>query len=261
MQVRNLQQARQAYEKKDLDFSKNAHSKQSIIPQEDHNESGIFIKSAVYGGLDGMITTYSVVMGVAGANLQSGVILALGIANLIGDGLSMALGDYLSSKSECDFYKKERMREEWEVDNNPEGEKEEMIEVYQKKGITYADSKALVDILSKYKKVWIDTMMVDELGILPNDENPIYNAIVTFVSFVIFGSVPLLPFIFGFAFEIQGWAFLISTILTSNFLCILGIVKSMFTYQSWFKSGLETLFVGITAASASYFIGSAFETK
>jgi VIT1/CCC1 family predicted Fe2+/Mn2+ transporter len=73
--------------------------------------------------MDGIVTTYAVVMGVLGANLSIGVVLTLGIANLLADGLSMALGDYLSTKSEIEYTAKEREREEWEVDNNIQGEK------------------------------------------------------------------------------------------------------------------------------------------
>ncbi len=93
------------------------------MKNEIHTYAGEYIKSAVYGGMDGMITTYSVVMGVFGANLKLGVVLALGVANLIGDGLSMSFGDYLSTKSEQEYMKKEEAREAWEVKNDPEGEK------------------------------------------------------------------------------------------------------------------------------------------
>lgn len=134
-------------------------------------------------------------MGVAGANLVTIVILSLGVANLIGDGICMALGDYLSTKSEIQFQRKERFREEWEVDNNPDEEKEEMIELYEKKGISREDASNVVEIFSKNKKVWVDIMMVEELGLLPIDEDPIKNAIVTFTAFVSFGLIPLLPFI------------------------------------------------------------------
>ena len=77
----------------------------------------------MYGGLDGIITTFAVVAGVAGASLSSGVVLILGFANLIADGLSMAIGDYLSTKAENEYNKAERAREKWEVENYPEGEK------------------------------------------------------------------------------------------------------------------------------------------
>lgn len=81
-----------------------------------------------------MITTYSVVMGAFGANLALNVVLILGVANLIADGLSMALGDYLSSKSEHEYYQREYARETWEVENNPEGEKIEMVDLFKEKG-------------------------------------------------------------------------------------------------------------------------------
>lgn len=227
---------------------------------EDHNESGAYIKSAVYGGLDGLITTYSVVMGVAGANLSTIVVVALGVANLIGDGISMALGDYLSTKSEIEFQRKERSREEWEVENNPEEEKIEMIELYEKKGISREDATKVVEIFSKSKKAWVDIMMVEELGLMPSEENPMNNALVTFVAFALFGLVPLIPFIIIEIASIKHGdeIFYISTGIAAAFLFILGFTKSMFTYSKWWKSGLETLMIGVVAAGASFLIGLAF---
>lgn len=106
---------------------------------EAHSAGGDYIKSMVYGGLDGIVTTYSVVMSVLGVkvimlwkvNLSNGVVLTLGLATLFADAIAMGLGDYLSSKSENDFYIKEKMREEWEVENNPDGERLEMVEIYK----------------------------------------------------------------------------------------------------------------------------------
>lgn len=90
--------------------------------EESHSTAGGYVKSAVYGGMDGLITTYSVVAGVAGSGLSPYVVIALGVANLIADGLSMSLGDYIGTKSEQEFARLERKREKWEVENNPQGE-------------------------------------------------------------------------------------------------------------------------------------------
>ena len=94
-----------------------------VSNNEKHKKGGEFIKSFVWGGLDGIITTYSVVAGSVGANLSIAVIVILGLANLFGDGLCMALGDYISTKSETEFSAAEKKRETWEVENNLEGEK------------------------------------------------------------------------------------------------------------------------------------------
>ena len=128
MLSRNLQQAKDAYNHKDRAGSVEAH--QTNAPEQHQSEQGQYLKSLVYGGLDGIITTIAVVAGVAGASLSTGIVLILGFANLIGDGLSMAIGDYLSTKAERDYNRAEREREAWEVRNFPEGEKKELIEIY-----------------------------------------------------------------------------------------------------------------------------------
>jgi VIT1/CCC1 family predicted Fe2+/Mn2+ transporter len=84
-------------------------------------EAGIYLKDAVYGGLDGLITTFAMVAGVSGAELSAQVAFVLGMANLLADGLSMAMGNYLGTKSEIEFERRERQREEWEVDTYPQG--------------------------------------------------------------------------------------------------------------------------------------------
>ena len=122
---RNLDKARDAYKIQDTEASRLAHedNKPNI---EKHKKGGEFLKSLVYGGLDGIITTFSIMMASLGANLTYKTVLILGISNMFSDGISMGLGDYMSSKAEMDFNKGERARETWEVENNPEGEKREM---------------------------------------------------------------------------------------------------------------------------------------
>lgn len=253
MLTRNLEKAKEAFKNRDIEATIKAHKK----GHEPHNEGqGKYIKSLVYGGLDGIITTFAVVAGVAGASLNFGVVLILGFANLIADGLSMAIGDYLSTKAEIEYQQIERERETWEVEHYPEGEKQEMIELYMAKGISKEDANKMMDILSKYKEAWIDVMMVEELGIVENDESPINNALVTFFSFVIFGFIPLVAYVASTFIPGMGDStFVVACVLTGITLFSLGALKVKVTEKNWFTSGLEMLVVGGIAAMAAYFIG------
>lgn len=255
MLTRSLDKAREAYKAGDKKASIAAHNGQ-IAAREEHKKGGEYLKSAIYGGLDGIITTFAVVAGVAGASLSSGVVLILGFANLFADGLSMAIGDYLSTKSEQEYHKAERKREQWEADNYPEGEKLELVELYSQKGIPAADAKKMVDIVSKHKKAWIDIMMVEELGILESDESPLKNALVTFASFCLFGFIPLAAFVLSSLLPLGEKLFLAASVLTGLTLFTLGALKTRFTGRSWFISGIEMLIVGGIAASAAYGIGA-----
>lgn len=258
MLSRNLEKARKAYIKKDVKATKLAHQKHSSQAGEKHQiEEGRYIKSVVYGGLDGIITTFAIVAGVTGAALSSGIVLILGFANLIADGISMAVGDYLSTKAEKEYAHRERERERWEVDHYPEGEKQETVELYMAKGMSEKDARGITNILSKYKKAWVDMMMVNELGIFVQDQSPIKNAIATFLSFAVFGFVPLLSYVIARLIPgLQAQTFVIACILTAIMLFVLGTLKTRITARKWFSSGLEMLVVGGVAAGAAYGIGN-----
>lgn len=253
---RDLKKAQEAYRQGDVAASAAAHSASRSAEEKHRHETGQYIKSAVYGGLDGIVTTFAVVAGVAGASLGAGVVLILGFANLIADGLSMAIGDYISTKSEQEHQQSERRREEWEVEHFPEGEKRELVELYVEKGMPVEDARAMVDILAKHPKAWVDVMMTEELGMIVDEESPLKGALVTFFSFALFGLVPLLPSLFFFLVpSLQMNTFLVASLATAATLFALGAARVRITGQNWIKSGLEMLLVGGIAAAAAYGVG------
>lgn len=255
MITRNLAKARSAYRHNDPAASRRAHEG-GDAPEKHQTGGGQYIKSFVYGGLDGIVTTFAVVAGVVGANLSTSVVLILGVANLIADGISMAFGDYLSTKAENEYMAAERVRETWEVRNYPEGEKREMTELYKERGVSAEDAKIVVEALSKHEKPWVDIMMMEELGLVENYESPAKNALVTFASFVFFGSIPVLIYLVArFIPFFAAHVFVTACLLTGITLFILGTLKIYFTRQHWFRAGLEMLLLGGLAAAAAYLVG------
>jgi VIT1/CCC1 family predicted Fe2+/Mn2+ transporter len=256
--TKRLDQARKAFEKKDLAASEAAHSPKVIArAMEEHGAtSHQYIGDMVYGGLDGIVTTFAVVSGVAGAGLGAGIILILGLANLLADGLSMAAGASLSLKSEREYYEREREREAWEVEHFPDGERAEMVELYKAKGYSPGDAQTLVEVQSQDQNLWVDEMMVKELGLLPDDRKPVVSAAATFGSFLVAGSVPLLVYLLGLFLPIDpDAAFPISVVLSGIALFALGAAKVLITERSWIRSGLEMLVVGGIAAGVAYLVG------
>ncbi len=254
MPSRDIKQAKEAYKERDAEGSRLAH--QASAEERHKSEQGKYIKSIVYGGLDGIITTFAVVAGVAGASLSAGVVLILGFANLIADGLSMAIGDYLSTKAENEYNHAERDREAWEVHNYPEGEKRELVELYVEKGLSQEDATAIVDIISRSEKAWIEIMMVEELGIIQSAESPLKNAVATFLSFGVFGFVPLAAHVAALVVpSLRSASFASASVLTGVTLFVLGALKVRVTERNWLLSGVEMLAVGGIAAAAAYAIG------
>jgi len=250
---RDLVKARLAYKNKDKKLLRTSHDTHTEMHD---GESGKYLKSWVYGGLDGIITTFAVVSGVIGAGLEASIILILGFANLIADGISMGVGDYLSTKSEREYYDLERRREKWEVDNHPKGEIDEMIEVYEKHGFSTNDAKKMTKLLTKNKKFWIKTMMHEELGIIKENISPSKHGFVTFISFLIFGFIPLSLYVISAIFSIPiSNGFLLTSVFAGIAMFILGSAKTKFTGKNLIRSGLETLIVGSLAAGAAYYIG------
>ena len=217
------------------------------------------VEDFVYGAVDGSVTTFAVVAGVIGAELSPSIVLILGFANLFADGFSMAVGNYLSSKTRVEYIEKQRRRQEWEIENLYEQEKQEIRDIYTEKGFKDELLEAIVNVITARRRVWIDTMMKEELGLI-DDKNsrPLDTAVTTFVGFNTIGVIPLIPFIFlyasGFSVSIQ-YAFVYSTIFTAISFFTIGIIKGRVVDKSILKSGLNTLAIGGIAASIAYMVG------
>jgi DNA damage-binding protein 1 len=255
--TRDLEGARAAYEAGDVEASRAAHNSK-IDAEEQHNTAGDSLKSVVYGGLDGIITTFAVVAGSMGGNLGVGVVIVLGFSNLIPNALSMGLGDAMSTKAENEYILAERAREEWEMDKNKQGEIDEMVGFFTEKGMSEEDATEIMECLANnYPDVFIDLMMKEELDMtVPEpDENPFADGAVTFFSFILFGAVPLLgypvAYLAGGGVSIPA-LFAISCVLTALTLFALGAIKTKFTSQLWWKGGLEILIMGSITAAVAY---------
>ena len=251
---------KKAYRKKDTQLSQQAHSKVSIkealTHPDHHQDSGKYIGDAVYGAIDGIVTTFAIVSGVVGADLSPNIILILGFANLLADGFSMAAGNYLSTKSEHAYEQQEYERESWEIENYPEGEIEEIRQIYRKKGFKGKDLERAVKIITSDKERWLRCMMIEELGILQDDKSATKGALVTFFSFLLCGFLPLLTFVLIYFFpQLETRAFLYSCIMTALTIFLVGSLRSLLIAKSWLMAGLEMLLVGGAAAAVSYLIG------
>ena len=218
-----------------------------------------YLGEFVYGGIDGSVTTFAVVAGAAGANLESSIIIILGFANLIADGFAMSIGSYLSTKSEKENYEKHKSIEYWEVDNLPEKEREEIREIYEAKGFEGELLDKVVDVITKDKDRWVDVMMKEELEMSEETKSPLAMGAVTFLSFLLFGFIPLLIYVVDYFSPLANDLFLISSVLTGICFFLIGYLKSAVTNSSLFRGVLETLLLGGAAATLAYYIGDFLE--
>lgn len=215
-----------------------------------------YLRDFVYGAIDGAVTTFAVVSGVAGAQLSSGIILVLGFANLFADGFSMAASNFLASRAEQQLRKRARLKEEREIELYPEGEIEEVRQILQAKGLHGDVLEQTVRIITADRQRWVDLMLVDELGLTLQGSQPLRAAASTFVAFITVGFVPLLAFVLQYAdVDLPNEPFLWSTLLTATAFFAVGAAKARFVDQPWYLSGGETLLVGGSAAAVSYVVG------
>ena len=257
--TRRLDEAREAFARRDRDAAARAHDPDRIAasPEEHAGAGSQYIGEMVYGGLDGIITTFAVVSGVAGAQLGAPVVLILGLANLFADGFAMGTGAYLSAKSEGEYYDREWEREAWEVEHFPEGEQAELYEIYRSQGYPEEDALRMVEIKAKDSQRWIRSMMVEELGMLEEGRNPLLIGLATLTAFVALGSVPLAIYLAGLFRPIPvEAAFPASAFLAGVALFGLGAAKVLVTRLNPIRSGVEMLLVGGLAASVAYGIGA-----
>lgn len=233
------------------------HTPEAIRARLENEPNRYYLRDFVYGAVDGAVTTFAVVSGVAGADLSTGIIIVLGVANLIGDGFSMAAGNFLGTRAEEQIKLRARQTEERHIELNPEGEREEVRQILAAKGFAGEALEQAVETVTSDRERWVDIMMTDELGHSLKGPKALPAALVTFAAFVIVGLVPLLAFLLDYFSPLHvDDPFVVSSVLTALAFFAVGAAKSQFVEQKWYWAGLETLSVGGMAAAIAYAIGA-----
>ncbi len=209
-----------------------------------------YLRDWIYGGIDGAVTTFAIVAGVVGADMSARVVLILGTANLLADGFSMAAANYSGTKAELDDYARIRRMEERHIQVVPEGEREEIRQLFAAKGFAGDDLKRAVKVITSSEQRWVDMMVAEEHGIPGVDRSPIVAGVMTFFAFLVCGVVPLLPFIGGVEASVP-----LSVVMTALVFFIIGSLKSRWSTSNWWRSGTETLAIGLAAAGVAYAVG------
>jgi VIT1/CCC1 family predicted Fe2+/Mn2+ transporter len=222
--------------------------------------SRVSVREIVFGFNDGSVSTLAFLAGVVGGALGRSEVLISGVSAVIAGAVSMALGAYISSKSEIDHHRSEIEKEKEEVEELPDVEKEELRQIYQKKArFTEKELNDIINRITEDKKTWVDLMMKEELGLFEERfENPAKVGMTMFAAFIVGGLAPLTPFFVTPTTEL-GLIFACSVTFASLF--IIGIWKTTFTRRGWASSGTEMVLIGIVATVVPYLLGDVIVTR
>lgn len=233
-----------------------SHTPDKIANRLEQGPGSVYLKDFVYGAVDGAVTTFAIVAGVAGAGLPAGIIIILGFANLLADGFSMAISNFLGTRAENQLREQTRAREMDEIRKWPEGEREEVRQIYAGKGFDGELLDQVVDVITSDAERWVDTMLLEEHGMALQDHDAAKAGLATFVAFSAVGLIPLLPYLLNWISpNLIDQSFLWSSVLTGIAFMWVGAQKARFVNQSWQVGGIETVAIGGAAATMAYVIG------
>jgi VIT1/CCC1 family predicted Fe2+/Mn2+ transporter len=214
---------------------------------------GNALRAAVMGGNDGLVSNFSLVMGIAGATNGKQEVLLAGIAGLLAGALSMALGEWVSVKSSQELYENQMELEMEELENNPEGEEHELALIYFSKGIPEEQAKKMAKDVISNKELAHEVLIKEELGINKEDlkGSPMEAAVTSFILFSVGAIIPVIPFFFLNGFQ----AIAISALSSALGLFVIGSGITLFTGKSIWFSGFRQVLFGLSAAAITFAIG------
>jgi len=237
-----------------------SHTKSAIKQRIQKGTVHSYLKDFIYGSIDGIVTTFAIVAGSVGAKFSSEVIVILGVANLVADGFSMAVSNFLGTQAEEEIKKRTEKEERLHIKLVPEGEREEIRQIFKNKGIHGDDLEKIVEVITSNEDLWVKTMLQEERGVSTLIVSPHKAALFTFIAFILIGFFPLsiylLQMYVGYEFTSP---FLWSSIITALAFFTVGSIKSVYVEKSWFRCGIETVIVGGGAAFLAYAIGMALK--
>ncbi len=214
--------------------------------------AGSEMRDIILGWQDGLVNVLGVILAVAAATMDTRTVVIAGLAATFAESVSMAAVAYTSTKAARDFYKKEMETEKKEIKEIPEIEKKEISDIYYKKGFRGRQLENIVKKLTSSKKLWLETMMSEELGLSRDNHRPLKSGIVVGLAAIIGSLFPLIPFLLLPVASAILPALAISVLV----LFLLGAVKAKLTTGNWLKSGLEIAVIGMAAALIGYGIGA-----
>lgn len=235
------------------EIGQHSHEPKQIAARLAEDNKPSYVGDAVLGAIDGCVTTLAIVAGAVGAQLSPGTVIVLGLANLFGDGFSMAAGNYQRARSVRSHASLVRRTEETHIKQWPDGEREEIRQIYRQKGFTAPLLEEIVDVITADRERWIDTMMSEEWGIGKTTQQPAKVALVTFFAFVSVGLIPLLPFLWA---QVAGIAssWRESMAITALAFIAIGAWRAKVFKEDPLFGGLGTLATGGGAALVAYAI-------
>ncbi|MDD5147942.1 MAG: VIT1/CCC1 transporter family protein [Candidatus ainarchaeum sp.] len=222
-----------------------------LFKNEPHTETGKLLRDIILGGQDGLVNVLGILLGVAIATNDLHIVLLAGLSATFAESISMAAVSYTSTKAAIQYYEKERQRELKEIAEVPEIERQEIRDIYSRKGFSGSDLELVVEKICSNREIWLDVMMEEELKLEKPEENPKKNALVVGVSAICGSVLPLLPF---FVFPVKT-AIVATIIFSAIILFIAGAVKAKYSVIGWKRSGIELAIIGIVSALAGFAIG------
>jgi vacuolar iron transporter family protein len=240
----------------DLDELRATHSPEAIRQRLEDGPKHSHLGDFVLGAIDGSITTFAIVAGSVGADLASGVVVVLGIANLLADGFSMGVGVFLGQRAERQ--QAERLREtvSRHMEIYPEGSRGAVREIFIARGFEGEALEHAVETVTSNREAWMHEIMHEVHDVGDEPASAVRSGVVTFIAFLLIGTIPLLSYFADVASN--GGVpspFLWAWVLTGAAFFLVGAIKSRFISGRWWYEGLETLVVGATAAGVAYAVG------
>jgi VIT1/CCC1 family predicted Fe2+/Mn2+ transporter len=227
-----------------------------MIHTEKHLKSSDFITDVVIGMSDGLTVPFALAAGVSSAVSSNAIVTTAGIAEVIAGSIAMGLGGYLAGKTEWDHYKSEVAKEYYEVENQPDKEKQEVKEIFAEYGFSNTSQIMLADELAKDKDKWVKFMMKFELGLEQPDPNRASKSAATIgISYIVGGLIPLSPYFFT---QTPNEGLKISAIITLICLFLFGYFKSKVTGQPLLSGALKVMIIGALAAAAAFGVAKLF---
>jgi VIT1/CCC1 family predicted Fe2+/Mn2+ transporter len=230
------------------------HTREEIARRLATASTHSYLGDFVLGAIDGGVTTFAIVAGAAGAGLSNGIALVLGLANVLADGLSMAAGNFLRARSDQQMLDRFRRLEQTHIDRIPDGEREEIRQIYRGKGFEGEMLEKVVLVITEDRQRWVDTMLTEEWGLQLRPPSPWRAALATLTAFILAGLIPLVPTLLAINYRANE-SFVFSSLLTGATFFGIGVFQGHMAGRRAFSSGLETLSLGGAAAAVAFFVG------